>query len=96
MNNGLVSLSYKPVNRSQKREALKEKRKILEMLLTIELNFTEQLFNEEYEYEELYNFYLKLFCDTANGINSEFKPVYFKPNYYYFETQYKPSEKHSN
>ncbi len=67
MNNGLVRLSYKPVNRSQKREAIKEKKKILEMLLTIELNFTEQLFNEDYEYEELYNFYLKLFCDTLNS-----------------------------
>ena len=53
MNNALIKLAYKPINRSQKREALKEKKKILEMLLTIELNFTDQLFQDSYDYLEL-------------------------------------------
>ncbi len=92
MNNALIKLAYKPINRSQKREALKEKKKILEMLLTIELNFTDQLFQDSYDYLELYNFYLDLYCLTAQKITLEQKPKFFKPNFYYFETQYKPSE----
>lgn len=92
MNNALLKLAFKPINREQKREALKEKKKFLEMLLTIELNFTDQLFYENYEYAELYNFYLELYYLTAHRINTEYKPKFFKPNYYYFEAQYKPSE----
>lgn len=79
-------------NRSKKRAAKFEYKKLFDRLFEVEKCFYHELFGSNYTYNESYTVYLKFYQDVINWINENIKPDYYAPDLKYFEKNFKPIE----
>ena len=83
------------LNRSHKRPAEREYKKIVEVIYATEMKFHQNLFSDRYDgysYKDIYEFYQNQYNNNVEYIAMKIKPKYWKLDKAAFSRKFRPLE----
>ena len=89
--NSPITPKYKVNNREEKRKVFKERDKVHNMVLNLEIEFSKDIMYSNYSYETVYNFYLDLWRELEKEVK-RMKLKYFDFDNGYYSKKYKGVE----
>jgi hypothetical protein len=89
----MLKAKKEPLNRSERRSYNREKQRLENFLIEVEMYFNRDLFNEEFNhisYQDVYEHFLFLYKRRCDWVNTVKKPRWFKVREDYFKETFKP------